>query len=67
MSTIEEFHPPAASAWQRCAGACSFSATDLLIVAIILVVLLAFLLPSMIVTIPAGHLGVLWNASAAAP
>ncbi|MCW5298880.1 prohibitin family protein [Herbaspirillum lusitanum] len=61
MSTIEEFHPPVASAWQRLRRRLQFFSNDLLIVGVILVVLLAFLLPSMIVTIPAGHLGVLWK------
>jgi regulator of protease activity HflC (stomatin/prohibitin superfamily) len=61
MSTIEEVHPPAASAWQRLRRRLQFFSNDLLIVAVILVVLLVFLLPSMIVTIPAGHLGVLWK------
>lgn len=34
---------------------------DLVVAALILVVLLIFLLPAMIVTIPAGHVGVLWK------
>lgn len=34
---------------------------DLMIAAVILVVVFAFMLPSMIVTIPSGHLGVKWQ------
>ncbi len=34
---------------------------DLLISGIILAVLIGFMMPSMVVTIPAGHLGVLWK------
>lgn len=38
-----------------------FYGDDLMISAIVLVALLIFLLPSMVITIPAGHLGVLWK------
>lgn len=38
-----------------------FFGDDLLIAAVVLLVLLVFLLPSMVVTIPAGHLGVHWK------
>jgi regulator of protease activity HflC (stomatin/prohibitin superfamily) len=34
---------------------------DLMIAAVILIALIAFMLPSMVVTIPAGHLGVEWK------
>ena len=34
---------------------------DLLISGVILIALIAFMMPSMVVTIPAGHLGVLWK------
>jgi regulator of protease activity HflC (stomatin/prohibitin superfamily) len=34
---------------------------DLMLAALVLIVLLLFLLPSMVVTIPAGHVGVLWK------
>ncbi|MBN3818597.1 prohibitin family protein, partial [Paraburkholderia sp. Se-20369] len=38
-----------------------FFGNDLVIVAVVLVLLVIFLLPSMVVAIPAGHLGVLWK------
>ena len=38
-----------------------FFSDDLVIVAVVLLALLVFLLPSMIVTIPAGHVGVQWK------
>lgn len=38
-----------------------FFSGDFMTIGVILVVLFAFMLPSMIVTIPAGHLGVLWK------
>jgi regulator of protease activity HflC (stomatin/prohibitin superfamily) len=34
---------------------------DLMIAALVLIVLLVFLLPSVVITIPAGHVGVLWK------
>ncbi len=34
---------------------------DLVVAALVLIVLLVFLLPAMIITIPAGHVGVLWK------
>lgn len=34
---------------------------DMLISGVVLIVLLIFLMPSMVITIPAGHLGVLWK------
>jgi len=61
MSTTEAFHTPAASVWERLRRRLQFFSNDLMIVAVILVVMIAFLLPSMIITIPAGHLGVLWK------
>lgn len=61
MSSTEEFHAPAVSVWDRLRRRLQFFSNDLMIVAVILVVMLAFMLPSMIITIPAGHLGVLWK------
>lgn len=39
----------------------SLFSDDLMVVGVILLVVLAFMLPSIIVTIPAGHLGVIWK------
>jgi regulator of protease activity HflC (stomatin/prohibitin superfamily) len=61
MSATHEFQPPFGSVGQRLRRRLQFFSNDLMIVGVILVVMLAFLLPSMIVTIPAGHLGVLWK------
>jgi regulator of protease activity HflC (stomatin/prohibitin superfamily) len=61
MSITHEFHTPFESIWERLRRRLRFFSNDLMIVGVILVVMLAFLLPSMIVTIPAGHLGVLWK------
>jgi regulator of protease activity HflC (stomatin/prohibitin superfamily) len=61
MSTTEDFQPPYTSLWDRLRRRLRFFSSDLTIVCVILVVMLVFLLPSMIVTISAGHLGVLWK------
>lgn len=61
MSTTHEFQPPFRSIWERLRRRLRFFSNDLMIAGLILVVMLVFLLPSMIVTIPAGHLGVLWK------
>lgn len=46
---------------ERLRGRIRFFSDDLLIGAFIILALIAFMLPSMVVTIPAGHLGVLWK------
>lgn len=46
---------------ERLRGRIRFFSDDLLIGAFIVLALIAFMLPSMVVTIPAGHLGVLWK------
>jgi regulator of protease activity HflC (stomatin/prohibitin superfamily) len=61
MSTTGEFDTPHSSFGPRLRRRLQFFSNDLMIVGVILVVMLAFLLPSMIITIPAGHLGVLWK------
>jgi regulator of protease activity HflC (stomatin/prohibitin superfamily) len=61
MSTTAEFQPPYKSLWDRLRRRLRFFSNDLMIAGVVLVVMLVFLLPSMIVTIPAGHLGVLWK------
>lgn len=61
MSTTEARGLSFGSLWAGLRRRLRFFSDDLMIVAVVLVVLVAFLLPSMIVTIPAGHLGVLWK------
>ncbi|EJL94060.1 membrane protease subunit, stomatin/prohibitin [Herbaspirillum sp. CF444] len=61
MSTTHEFQPSFESVRERLRRRLRFFSNDLMIAGLVLVVMLVFLLPSMIVTIPAGHLGVLWK------
>src|SRR5450830_203725 len=61
MSTTQELQPPFGSIGGRLRRRLRFFSNDLMIAGVVLVVMLVFLLPSMIVTIPAGHLGVLWK------
>lgn len=49
------------SAWDRLRQRIRFFGDDMMIGAFVILALIAFMLPSMIVTIPAGHLGVLWK------
>lgn len=63
-STPVEPHPidPVASEplGRRLRRRLRYFSDDLMIAAVVIVVLVIFMLPSIIVTIPAGHLGVLW-------
>ncbi|MET3130963.1 regulator of protease activity HflC (stomatin/prohibitin superfamily) [Oxalobacteraceae bacterium GrIS 1.11] len=61
MSAVRRFRAAWQTLGERLGRRLRFFADDLIVCAVILLVLLAFLLPSMIVTIPAGHLGVLWQ------
>lgn len=61
MSTTQEYQPPFGPMQERLRRRLRFFSNDLMIAGAVLVVMLIFLLPSMIVTIPAGHLGVLWK------
>lgn len=61
VDSTQDLEAPSPSLKQRLRRRLQFFSNDLMIIGVILVVMLVFLLPSMIVTIPAGHLGVLWK------
>jgi regulator of protease activity HflC (stomatin/prohibitin superfamily) len=61
MNERTMFGATAPSLFTHLRGRLRFFSSDLVIVGAVLALLLIFLLPFMIITIPAGHLGVLWT------
>lgn len=61
MSETSGLRASMSAARQRLRERLRIYSDDMMISGIILIVLIAFMLPSMVVTIPAGHLGVMWK------